>query len=210
MKTRITITSFIVIFLLGMAGLATINTIFSYTNEMEFCTSCHTMKINLEEYKKTPHYKNHAGVRATCADCHVPKSFFPKLSAKIYAAKDVYHEIIGTIDTKEKYEAHRWGMANRVWDKMKASDSRECRSCHAWDAMELSIQDRSARKKHGKAQDEGKTCIDCHKGIAHQEPEEPDEEGESEDEDGDESEDEDEDEDEGKDEGKDEGEGKDD
>lgn len=140
------------------------------------------MKVNLEELKETVHYKNASGVQATCADCHVPKSFFPKLKAKIFAAKDVYHEILGTIDTKEKYEARRWEMANAVWAKMKASDSRECRSCHDFNNMDLSEQDRMARKKHGRATDKGQTCIDCHKGIAHEEPDEPDEEEDEEDE----------------------------
>ncbi|PVV19814.1 MAG: cytochrome C, partial [gamma proteobacterium symbiont of Ctena orbiculata] len=40
---------------------------------------------------------------------------------------------------------------------------------------DLSEQDRSARKRHPKAMDEGKACIDCHKGVAHEEPDEPDE-----------------------------------
>jgi cytochrome c-type protein NapC len=134
------------------------------------------MQWNLEEYKETIHYQNASGVRATCSDCHVPKTFLPKMVAKLVAAKDVYHELLGTISTKEKFEKHRWDMANRVWAKMKASDSRECRSCHAWEGMDLSEQDRLARKKHGRSMDSGKTCIDCHKGIAHEEPEEPDEE----------------------------------
>jgi len=164
------------IFAIGMLFLGSVNAFFSYTNQMEFCTSCHSMKINFEEYKETIHYKNASGVQADCADCHVPKSFFPKVYAKIYAAKDVYHEIIGTIDTKEKYEAHRWDMASRVWAKMKATDSRECRTCHDFENMEFESQDRSARKKHARAPMQGKTCIDCHKGIAHEEPEEPDEE----------------------------------
>ena len=167
------------IFLMGMVAFASMNTFFAYTNEMEFCTSCHSMKVNFEEYKETVHYKNASGVQATCADCHVPKSFFPKVAAKIMAAKDVYHEIMGTVDTPEKYEAHRWGMASRVWEKMKANDSRECRTCHDFDNMDLSAQGRSARKKHPRAQMEGKTCIDCHKGIAHEEPDEPDEEEDS-------------------------------
>ncbi len=162
------------IFILGIVFLGATNTFFKYTNEMEFCTSCHTMKINLEEYKQTIHYKNASGVQATCADCHVPKQFFPKLYAKIYAAKDVYHEIIGTINTKEKYEAHRWSMASRVWEKMKSTDSRECRNCHDFANMDLDEQDRSAKKKHSKAPMNGQTCIDCHKGIAHEEPDEPD------------------------------------
>jgi cytochrome c-type protein NapC len=148
------------------------------TNQMEFCISCHSMQVNFNEYKETVHYKNSSGVRATCADCHVPKSFFPKMMAKVMAAKDVYHEILGTINTPEKYEQHRWDMANRVWDKMKSTDSRECKTCHTFDQMDLSSQDKSARKKHGRAEDKGQTCIDCHKGIAHEEPDEPEEEEE--------------------------------
>ena len=170
----------LVIFFIGAFAYGGLNTFFHYTNRMEFCTSCHTMVINYEEYKETRHYKNAIGVQATCADCHVPKEFFPKLKAKIMAAKDVYHEIIGTIDTPEKYEKHRWKMASAVWDKMRASDSRECRSCHDYENMDLSEQDRSARKKHTRAPLEGKTCIDCHTGIAHEEPLEPDEEEENE------------------------------
>jgi cytochrome c-type protein NapC len=136
------------------------------------------MKWNLEEYKETVHYRSASGVRAICSDCHVPKPLIPKLIAKVMAAKDVFHEIIGTINTKEKFEKHRWEMAQRVWAKMKATDSRECRSCHDFTSMDLSEQDRLARKKHGKAVEKGKTCIDCHKGIAHEDPEEPEEDEE--------------------------------
>jgi len=164
----------IVIFVAGAIFYGGVNTFFHYTNRMEFCTSCHTMKTNFEEYKQTLHYKNSVGVQATCSDCHVPKEFFPKLYAKIMAAKDVYHEILGTIDTKEKYEARRWHMANVVWEKMRASDSRECRTCHNYENMDVSTQSRMARKKHTRAPLQGKTCIDCHTGIAHTEPLEPD------------------------------------
>jgi cytochrome c-type protein NapC len=166
----------ILVFVAGIIFTGLFNIGLSATNEMEFCTSCHSMKVNLEEYKETIHYSNPSGVRATCADCHVPKEFGPKMVAKILAYKDVVHEILGTIDTKEKYEAHRWDMASRVWAKMEATNSRECRSCHSFDTMDLSEQGKSARKRHGRAEDEGHTCIDCHKGIAHEEPDEPDEE----------------------------------
>ncbi len=167
---------FILIFGAGAVFAGLFNVALSTTNTMEFCTDCHSMKINLEELQETVHYKNASGVQATCADCHVPKDFGPKMVAKVLAYKDVLHEFLGTIDTKEKYEQHRWDMASRVWEKMRANDSRECRSCHAWENMDLSEQDRSARKRHSRARDEGKTCIDCHKGIAHEEPDEPDEE----------------------------------
>ncbi|EXJ14882.1 NapC/NirT family cytochrome c [Imhoffiella purpurea] len=145
------------------------------TNTLEFCTSCHTMSTNFEEYKKSLHYKNASGVQATCADCHVPKPLGPKLATKIIAAKDVYHEVVGTIDTPEKFEARRWHLANMVWDRMRASDSRECRSCHDFANMDLSEQGRSARSRHAAAQDKGQTCIDCHRGIVHYEPDPPEE-----------------------------------
>ncbi len=180
MAQRISLGLAVVIFIAGVVFAGLFNVGLHFTNQLEFCTSCHSMKWNLEELQETIHWKNPAGVRAECADCHVPKPFVPKMIAKVMAAKDVYHEIMGTIDTKEKFEARRWEMANAVWAKMKASDSRECRSCHSWEAMDLAEQDRSARKRHGRARDEGKTCIDCHQGIAHEEPEEPDDEDDEE------------------------------
>ena len=167
--------AFIGIFILGFFSFYGMNLFFKETNTLEFCTSCHTMQQNFEEYKETIHYKNHSGVRVICSDCHVPKETFAKVTTKLYASKDLYHEIIGTIDTPEKFQKHKWEMANRVWDKMKASDSHECRSCHSWDAMLFEEQDKTAAKKHQRAKKEGKTCIDCHKGIAHEEPDDPNE-----------------------------------
>ncbi len=172
------------IFVLGFASFGAMNVVFDATNEMEFCTSCHSMKINLEEYQETVHYKNASGVRATCSDCHVPKEFGPKLKAKIIAAKDVYHEFLGNFAVsseikndpeayKAHYDAERWRMANIVWEKMKANDSAQCRTCHSFDSMDFEQQGRSAQRRHPRAIEDGETCIDCHKGIAHHEPMEP-------------------------------------
>jgi len=163
-------------FFIGILFTVGFNVALEATNTTEFCTSCHTMKWPFEDLQETTHWSGITGVHAGCADCHVPKAFWPKMYAKIRAAKDVWHQIIGTIDTREQFEAHRWKMANTVWERMKANDSRECRNCHSFDHMDLSAQDRFARKKHERAVDEGETCIDCHKGIAHEEPDEPEEE----------------------------------
>jgi len=137
------------------------------TNTEEFCTSCHTMETNLGEYRQTVHYNNHSGVRAICSDCHVPHEWQYKMKAKIMAVKDVYHEMMGTISTPEKYEARRLEMAAAVWRKMKSTDSRECRNCHAFEYMDFTIQESRAAQNHQKAVDTGMTCIDCHQGIAH-------------------------------------------
>ncbi|MGB5733041.1 MAG: NapC/NirT family cytochrome c [Thiohalocapsa sp.] len=178
-KGRTKIIVLAILFITGIVFAGAFNAGLAYTNEMEFCVSCHTMQTNYNEYKESAHYKNQSGVQATCSDCHVPKPFVPKMIRKIVAAKDIYHEILGTIDTPEKFEARRWTMASQVWARMKASDSRECRSCHEFGNMDLSEQGRSARSRHAKAEEKGQTCIDCHTGIVHHEPDEPDEEDKS-------------------------------
>ena len=137
------------------------------TNTEEFCTSCHTMETNLGEYRETVHYNNHSGVRAICSDCHVPKEWQHKVKAKVMAVKDIYYEVLGVIETPEEYEERRLHMASIVWTKMKQSDSRECRNCHAFDYMDFTIQETRAADAHQTAIDTGMTCIDCHQGIAH-------------------------------------------
>ena len=154
-----------------MTGVKTVE----MTNTMEFCISCHELEQTVyQEYLKSPHYKSQSGVGATCADCHVPKAWVPKLLAKTFAIKDLYHHIFGKIDTPEKFEEHRLEMAERVWAKMKDTDSRECRSCHKSRQMDFHKMSRRAQEKMQSGLDKGKTCIDCHKGIAHQLPEEDD------------------------------------
>jgi cytochrome c-type protein NapC len=130
------------------------------------------MKIPYDELQQTVHYKNRSGTTVSCADCHVASSKTPvdyarKSTMKLIAARDVVGHILGTIDTPEKYEAHRLEMAKRVWERMKESDSRECRNCHDFKTMDTAKQKDRSVVKHEGAVEDNKTCIDCHKGIAH-------------------------------------------
>jgi cytochrome c-type protein NapC len=149
------------------------------TNTETFCISCHEMKDNpYMEYKDTIHYKNPAGVRASCPDCHVPHPWIYKIKRKIQASNELFHKLMGTIDTREKFLDHRAELAKHVQDSMRETDSRECRNCHQIDYMDLENQDKSARKKHAAvlSGELKKTCIDCHQGIAHHLPEEDEDE----------------------------------
>lgn len=147
------------------------NTAMEATNTLEFCVSCHEMRDNVyQEYKKTIHYSNRTGVRAVCSDCHVPKEWTHKMIRKIQASGEVWGKLMGTIDTKEKFEANRLRLAEHEWARMKATDSRECRNCHSFDGMDTEKQKLRGAKMHKIARDEKKTCIDCHKGIAHNKP----------------------------------------
>ena len=157
------------------------NTAMEATNTLEFCISCHEMRDTVyEEYKQTIHYSNRTGVRAVCSDCHVPKDWAHKMARKVKASGEIWGKLAGTIDTPEKFEAKRLELATHEWDRMKKSDSRECRNCHSFDGMDTEKQKNRASKMHKIAQSDNKTCIDCHKGIAHKKPknmpEEPDDE----------------------------------
>ncbi len=141
------------------------------TNSLDFCTTCHEMRDTVyQEYKETIHYSNRSGVRAICSDCHVPKDWYHKIIRKSQASLELWGKLTGVIDTKEKFEARRMELATHEWKRMKDSDSRECRNCHDFDAMSPEFQKQTPYKKHMQAKQDGKTCIDCHKGIAHQLP----------------------------------------
>ena len=156
----------------GIVGWGGFNTVMEATNSLEFCTSCHEMRDTVfEEYKKTIHYSNPAGVRAICSDCHVPKDWTHKIVRKAQATGELWGKITGSISTPEKFEAKRLELAKHEWARMKATDSRECRNCHSFEAMDFTHQKKKeASDQMQKAWKEGGTCIDCHKGIAHKLP----------------------------------------
>jgi trimethylamine-N-oxide reductase cytochrome c-type subunit TorC len=140
------------------------------TGTNEFCTSCHSMRTPYDEYRRSAHYLNRSGMRAGCSDCHVPKHPLPFVAAKIAAARDLWGEIVGTLSTEEKFAARKLALAQRVWTRMEASDSRECRSCHDFDAMKNDLQSQKTRNRHPKAIIKGETCIVCHKAVVHSRP----------------------------------------
>jgi len=152
------------------------NTAMEATNTLGFCISCHEMRDTVyEEYKTSTHYSNPSGVRAICSDCHVPHAWGPKVVRKIQASNEIWHKIAGTINTPEKFETKRLELATHVWDAMKANDSRECRNCHSFEAMDFEHQRARSREKMQPVADktdfsQGSTCIDCHKGVAHKLP----------------------------------------
>ena len=141
------------------------------TNTESFCISCHEMRDNVyAEYRNTIHYSNRTGVRATCPDCHVPKEWTYKIMRKIQASNEVWHKLLGSIDTPEKFNAKRLELAKHEWDRMKRTDSRECRNCHNFDSFDYAEQGRRSANMHQTGLAAGQTCIDCHKGIAHTMP----------------------------------------
>ncbi|MDT8344308.1 MAG: NapC/NirT family cytochrome c [Thermohalobaculum sp.] len=162
------ITTAAALFAAGIVFWGGFNTAMEATNTLTFCISCHEMRENVyAEYRHTIHYKNRTGVSASCSDCHVPDPWVHKMVRKVQASRELWHKAMGTIDTREKFEENRLRLASRVWAAMKSTDSRECRNCHTLDSMAPQFQAPRARQQHLNAMQTGQTCIDCHKGIAH-------------------------------------------
>jgi cytochrome c-type protein NapC len=159
-------------FVAGVVFWGGFNTALEATNTEKFCTSCHEMKDNVfAELQPTIHYTNRSGVRATCPDCHVPHNWTSKIARKMQASKEVWGTIFGTINTREKFVEKRLELAQHEWSRLKANNSLECRNCHNADSMDFTRQSARAVNMHSTLLLSGeKTCIDCHKGIAHRLP----------------------------------------
>jgi len=159
-------------FVAGLLFWGGFNTALEATNTETFCIGCHEMRNNpYREMQPTIHFSNRSGVRATCPDCHVPHEWTDKIARKMQASKEVWGWIFGTISTREKFLDKRLDLAKREWARLKANDSLECRNCHDFDYMDFTRQSPRAEEAHrrGLAVTD-KTCIDCHKGIAHELP----------------------------------------
>jgi cytochrome c-type protein NapC len=156
-------------FMGGIMFWGAFNTGMEATNTEAFCSSCHEPIV--AEIRETIHYSNRSGVRAICSDCHVPHDWTDKIVRKVQASKELVAFALGTISTVEKFHARRGYLANREWQRMKKNDSQECRNCHNFDFMDFSEQGRRSIVQHSTALVAGeKTCVDCHKGIAHRLP----------------------------------------
>ncbi|HRP98110.1 MAG TPA: NapC/NirT family cytochrome c [Rhodocyclaceae bacterium] len=161
----------VIVFAAGIIFWGGFNWAVEATNTERFCLSCHEMEnFVYQEYRNTIHYQNRTGVRAVCSDCHVPNEWGPKMIRKVQASRELWGKLTGSIDTPEKFKANRLRLAEREWKRMKANDSRECRNCHSFEYFDYTAQGRRSNHAHQTGLAEGKTCIDCHKGIAHSLP----------------------------------------
>lgn len=158
-------------FIAGILFWGGFNTALEVTNTEKFCIGCHEMRDNVyEELQATVHWSNHSGVRATCPDCHVPHNWTDKIARKMQASKEVFGAIFGTINTREKFLDKRLELASHEWKRFKANGSLECKNCHDYDSMNWDIMSDLAKTQMKQAAERDQSCLDCHKGIAHDLP----------------------------------------
>ncbi|ART84076.1 nitrate reductase [Oceanisphaera profunda] len=159
-------------FVAGVIFWGGFNTALEVTNTEQFCISCHEMENNVyQELQDTIHWSNRSGVRATCPDCHVPHNWTNKIARKMQASKEVWGTVFGTIDTREKFLDKRLELAQHEWARFAANGSLECRNCHDYNSMDWDKMSDTAKRFMKPAAERDQSCVDCHKGIAHQLPE---------------------------------------
>ena len=136
-----------------------------YSSRDTFCMSCHEMRIVGEQgWMKSIHYNNEAGVVATCSDCHIPHSLFPKLYVKARdGSKDVFVHFFGESDPYTMDWNHLSGNArSKIYDG-------SCRHCHKnLTPIGASIKAIEAHREYLRNQ-EAAGCMDCHEEAFHDE-----------------------------------------
>lgn len=148
--------------------LTVFNTSFASKYTQEFCTNCHIDEEKTPQgLKQTIHHARHGDVPADCLDCHVINPLAHKISHEVLASNEFLYKLIGTIDNVEQLEKKRLRLSKKIWMKMKENDSENCRVCHTVESMSPEFQKPKAQEQHLSAFTSGATCIDCHKGIAH-------------------------------------------
>lgn len=138
------------------------------TSTVEFCTSCHEMKLHQEELKFSTHAKDKDGKEITCSNCHIPAGYGPRyLSVKIYSGvKDLF---VHFTENPESIDRGRQQLVAR-----RFLDDANCLSCHedlykdAKGEKEVSKEGRLAHDSYmGKNGQARSNCAGCHINIAH-------------------------------------------
>jgi nitrate/TMAO reductase-like tetraheme cytochrome c subunit len=157
----------------GVLAVASTTWMVNATSSPAFCASaCHSMQWAYDSYKRSPHYDNDSGVRASCGDCHIPydsrhanpiQYVFGTLWTKAVAGgSDAYHELLGTISSKEKWEQQRPRLTEQVHAWIKKTDSVTCQGCHDLQAYSGAGNFMAIEEHAGLLKSATVDCTSCH------------------------------------------------
>ena len=165
---------------LGIVIAGTTTWMVNATSSVNFCaTECHSMQWAARAYERGPHYSNAYGVRASCADCHIPyesrpatpfQYVFGTLWTKgLDGTEDVIAKLRGVIADRARWDAEKPRLAARVRAWFKQTNSATCQGCHKLGAFSgagassvMKMEVHSGAIKPDKVD-----CLECHSGVAH-------------------------------------------
>ncbi len=141
------------------------------TTTDEFCTSCHAMQTYIadaETYKASAHQTTASGVRAGCADCHIPKGLVSATYTHVVnGVSDLWGQTRFDYEDPKVWKAEKARLAHAVRDWFRGNDSVTCRGCH--EEASIKPQRKRGQRQHEEARETGMTCIDCHYNLVHDE-----------------------------------------
>ena len=146
----------------------------AYTSTDAFCgTSCHSMQAHVANdpvFVESAHRTASSGVRAGCADCHIPHGIVPATVAHVKGGvKDIISETLNDFTDPQVWERGRAERAYHVRDWLLETDSATCRVCH--DEAAIQPERKRGQSQHEDARERGLTCIGCHYNLVHTEVE---------------------------------------
>lgn len=158
--------------LMAVAAVLVNEQIDGYTSTDAFCgTSCHSMQAHVANdpvYLESAHRTTSSGVRAGCADCHIPHGIVAGTWAHVKGGvKDIISETLNDFSKPEVWDSGRAERAHRVRDWLLETDSATCRNCH--EEAAIKPERKRGQRQHADALERGLTCIGCHYNLVHAE-----------------------------------------
>lgn len=163
--------------LIGAGSLVGVTEAVRLSSTEEFCTSaCHSMQWATEAHQRSVHYSNSLGLRASCADCHLPYrsrhpaalEYLELIAHKMrIGVRDTFMEARGAIATRELWEQERPRLSQQVERWFVAGRSTSCQQCHDLKAFGGDYSEMT-RMVHAELVDaDTVNCIRCHKHVGH-------------------------------------------
>jgi nitrate/TMAO reductase-like tetraheme cytochrome c subunit len=163
--------------LVGAVALATTTEMVRQTSTDEFCASaCHSMQWATESYKRSVHYSNSLGLRAGCADCHIPHhtghasplEYIELVAFKTQIGiRDLIAETRGVLSTREKWEQERPRLSKEFEQWVKDGHSRTCDGCHDLKAFGGDYSEMTKMVHADLLHAPTVNCLKCHQHVGH-------------------------------------------
>lgn len=163
--TRSVLIALIVGSLGGMAFMIFLMEFDRFSSTNAFCTSCHSMTMAADEYRKSVHFNPVSGVRAECGDCHVSEGVFAATWDHIKGGLDLWKQVFGAdYDDPVVNALHLPEAAFKTRQWFRETGSATCQRCHVLEAIQGKRADTAAIHRE---ETQGKSCIDCHENLVH-------------------------------------------
>ena len=158
----------------GLVGAGATTWAVNATSTDNFCaTACHSMQWADAAYRQSPHFANPHGVRASCAECHIPFESRPATpfqyifgtmwTKEVDGMHDAIATLRGTISTEEKWKARQPQLAADVEAWFRRTNYVTCKGCHQLDAATGKLADKHAAM----LKDGPLDCVQCHADAGH-------------------------------------------